>query len=80
MTLIILPKAKKQLRRLPKTQQVKIIRKLTYLEANMISGKQLHAEYEDYLSIRAWPYRILYTLQGNKILVHAIKHRQGVYR
>lgn len=81
MKLIILPKAKKQLKKLPKSDQAKITRKLTYLEAGFIIGKQLHAEYEAYSTVRAWPYRILYTMQDNNtILIHAVKHRQGSYK
>lgn len=80
MKLIILPKAKKQLRKLPRPDQTKIVRKLTYLEAGLITGKPLKGKYQNYFSIQAWPYRILYTIQANTIVIHVVKHRQGVYK
>lgn len=74
--------AQKQYEHLPKTQQIKIRKKLIGLEQNPHSGKKLEAELKGIRSLRAWPYRILYEINKDKqiIEVHKIVHRQGAYK
>lgn len=73
--------AQKQYKRLPKSQQTKILKKLVGLEKNPNAGKKLEGELKGFRSLRAWPYRILYEINktGQRIEVHKIAHRQGVY-
>lgn len=73
--------AQKQYKRLPKQQQAKILRKIMILEQNPNAGKKLEGELKRFRSLRAWPYRILYEINKAKqrIEVHKIAHRQGVY-
>jgi addiction module RelE/StbE family toxin len=81
MEIIITPKALKQYKSIPQREQVKVKKKLHALEINAYEGKKLSGEFATVRSLRAWPYRILYTLDEEKqtIFVITIAHRQGVY-
>jgi mRNA-degrading endonuclease RelE of RelBE toxin-antitoxin system len=74
------PRVFKQLSKIPKVEAKKIIRKLETLAYDPYSGKQLQGEYKNLLSIKAWPYRIIYLIKKDGILIYSIKHRQGSYK
>lgn len=72
----------KQLSKLPHKQQQRITAAVVGLREDPYSGKKLSGKYRDYYSLRVWPYRVIYTVQQQKLLVLIIRigHRQGVYR
>jgi mRNA-degrading endonuclease RelE of RelBE toxin-antitoxin system len=72
----------KQYRRLPKSDSQKINKKLLQLQENPFSGKKLSGELAGSLSLKAWPYRIIYNIDvaGREIWVLSILHRQGAYK
>lgn len=61
----------------------KIISKLEGVESNPYKeGKllsNLPERWKNLRSARVGKYRILYTLEGNDVVIHAIKHRSIVY-
>lgn len=79
---IIHPLARKSLRRLPRKQQERIRSEIDALADNPYSGKKLEGRYEGKYTWRAWPYRIIYTIEKNIVTVTilSIGHRQGVYK
>ena len=82
MEVIVTRQAEKQLVKLPKTERKKVQRKLLLIESSPLSGKKLSAEFEGKRSLKAWPYRIIYSVdtQTNKIFILSILHRQGAYK
>lgn len=82
MQVYLTPSSKKDLKKLPISEQRKIGRKLIVLGSNPYSGKKLSGELESLYAIRAWPYRIIYEidLKDKRIEVHKIRHRQGSYK
>lgn len=76
---IITPKAQKQYYHLPSTEKIKIKKKLIALENDPFLGKKLSGELSELMSLRAWPYRIIYYITGKKIFIVSIIHRQGAY-
>jgi mRNA-degrading endonuclease RelE of RelBE toxin-antitoxin system len=82
MQVIVTPKALKQYKHLPKTEQAKIKKKALVLEQNSQEGKKLSGEYAELRSLRAWPYRIIYYIDNaqKKIYIVTVAHRQGVYK
>lgn len=82
MKVTVAQEAQKQFARLPKAQQIKLKRKLQYLENNPILGKKLVGELANYYSLRAWPYRIIYRIDitAKEIIIRSILHRQGAYK
>ena len=81
MRVILSKEAQKNYNRLPKPSQTKIKKKLTALQQNPLLGKKLGGELEGDRSLRAWPYRIIYSIdeKQNEIRVSNILHRQGAY-
>jgi mRNA-degrading endonuclease RelE of RelBE toxin-antitoxin system len=81
MRVFLTPSAQKNFKRIPQQEQKKIAKKLIELENNAYTGKRLEGELKGYLSLKAWPYRILYDINKDEqiIQVHKIAHRQGAY-
>lgn len=82
MQVVITAEAQKQYAHLPKSEQTKIKKKLVVLESNMHAGKKLTGDYAGLRSLRAWPYRIIYSVDEEQqvLTVNSIQHRQGAYR
>ena len=74
------PEAVRQLKKFPKTEVKKIIRKLESLASDPHAGKILKGELEGLRSLRAWPYRIIYAVKETSIIIYSVAHRQGVYK
>jgi addiction module RelE/StbE family toxin len=75
-----LPRVLKQLKKVPKIEQRKILKKIEILAEDPFIGKNLHGRFSGTLSIRAWPYRIIYQIKKDSILVFSVKHRQEAYK
>lgn len=80
--LVILSKdAQKQYEQLPKSERIKVRKKLLLLADNPTAGKKLVGELSGIRSLRAWPYRIIYEINETekRVEIHKITHRQGIY-
>lgn len=75
------PKAEKQLNNIPEPYHSKILVSLASIALNPWVGKKLKGKYAGSYSLKAWPYRIIYDIYKNNllILVIKIKHRGGAY-
>jgi len=82
MDVILAKEAQKQYKRLPQTEKQKIKKKIAVLLENPSSGKRLEGKLAGRQVIRAWPYRIIYSVNKdkNRIEISDILHRQGVYK
>lgn len=78
----ITKKAQKQLAKFPKEFQVRIRSKIVILSINPLAGKPLEGKYKGSYSLRLWPYRIVYDIIKQKLLIQIIDitHRQGAYK
>lgn len=72
--------AEKDLRYISKNNLSKIKRKILSLEQQPLSGKNLTGKLQRFFSLRAWPYRIIYFIERNKVIVTHIMHRKDVYK
>ena len=73
----------KDLKKIDKTWQVKIIQKaVTVLTENPYSGKKLVGNLSDYHKLRVGNYRIIYKIIDSKVSVEVIKikHRKDIYK
>lgn len=66
MQVILANDAKKQYNHLPQSDKKKVKKKLFSLEENPLSGKKLSGELAIYRSLRTWPYRVIYIINGKK--------------
>ncbi|MBU4210447.1 type II toxin-antitoxin system RelE/ParE family toxin [Patescibacteria group bacterium] len=80
MKLEFSPTAQKQLKKLPKHQIKKIIKKINLLEKDPNYGKKLQGELKNKFSLRAWPYRIVYKINNQILYIVVIQHRQSAYK
>ncbi len=79
--LVLTKEAQKDLIHLPKNENKKILKKFGLLKEYPLSGKLLKGDFAGFYSLRAWPYRIIYTIEKTKIIViHRVEHRQSVYK
>jgi len=74
--------ARKQLRKLPKSEKIKVLKKIQLLKEDLYAGKKLLGAFEGLRSLKAWPYRIIYRYSPtDKLLfINAIEHRQQAYQ
>lgn len=74
--------AVKSIEKLSLKDKQKVARVLESLKEDPFSGKKLSGKFKDLYSIRAWPYRIIYTIIKKElvVLVVDVAHRQGVYK
>ncbi|MBW6432100.1 type II toxin-antitoxin system RelE/ParE family toxin [Patescibacteria group bacterium] len=81
--IIISDQAKKSLKKIDSRYHKKIKQKIIALSVDPFSvGKKLDGRYSGLYSLRAWPYRIIYSVIKNKLVVTVIEieHRQEVYK
>ena len=80
---IVVPKkAQKNLNKINIKYRFRILVALSALSDNPFIGKKLKGERDGEWSYQVWPYRIIYQIKTNKLVVLIIKigHRQGVYK
>ena len=82
-TIIVAPKAKKQIDELPPDIKSRIANVLLdVLAQNPFVGKALKAELKGLYSYRVGEYRIIYSILRHEVIIQIIKvmHRREVYR
>lgn len=74
-------KALKDLDKIPAKYQKKILTVLPVISADPYLGKKLEGKWAGFYSYPVWPYRIIYKIYKNILLVIIVRvgHRQGVY-
>lgn len=72
--------ARKQLKKLPKASQIKVLKNVRKISADPRAGKKLKGKLKGLWSARAWPYRIIYRFTGKLLMLVVIQHRQKAYK
>ena len=75
--------AEKQLRKLPRDDQIRVLRAIRPLATEPTpAGSRKVRGYDDVFRIRVGTYRVLYRVEGRRILIVILKigHRRDVYR
>lgn len=75
------PRVGKHLRKIPMKWQRKIQAALQTIAENPFLGKKLKGKYAGAYSYHVWPYRIIYEIYKNELIVYVIDvdHRGSVY-
>lgn len=75
-------RAKKSIKRFPKDRQRRILLATDKLSSDRFLGKPLRGQYAGLFSLRVWPYRVIYQIIDQKLLIVVVEigHRQGIYR
>jgi mRNA interferase RelE/StbE len=79
---ILSTRAKRDFKKLDAKIKKRILPALIALGQDPFLGKKLKKKFKGCFSIRAWPYRIVYYVEREKILVVVIRirHRKDSYR
>jgi len=81
MELLFSDEFKKDFRRIrDKTTRLRIIKAIKRLAENPEAGKPLQYELKNYRTLRVPPFRILYRLQGNSLVINCFGHRNDIYK
>ncbi|MEI6238346.1 MAG: type II toxin-antitoxin system RelE/ParE family toxin [bacterium] len=78
---LIRPKAKKEIEEIHGRDKERIIEALFALSLDPFQGKKLKGKYSGQYSFKVWPYRIIYEVIKDELIVFVLKvgYRQGVY-
>jgi len=80
MKIIMSPRAEKQLRKLPKFEQIAVAQKIrSFLHATIQNQEKLRG-YKDIFRVRVGDYRIVFRRSRVEIYIVLIRHRREVYR
>jgi len=80
---VIIPhRLQRRIRRLPGDVLIRLKRIISEISKNPFMGKKLKGRYQDKYSVRLWPYRIIYKIQKEELIVEVIEieHRGRAYR
>jgi mRNA interferase RelE/StbE len=69
----------KNLKRLDRQTQVRILKELQILKIKPVAGKQLVGKLSDLASFRVGDYRIIYQVSEQQIIIRTMGHRKKVY-
>ena len=80
--IVLVKSAEKSLKKLPKTKRARVLKALKELEKAPYLGKSLVGELSGLFSLRIWPYRVIYRIEKNRLIVIVLNigHRQGIYK
>lgn len=78
----ILPAALKELNKLDKKTHERVLITLAKVKQNPYIGKKMDGRRKNQYVVRVWPYRVVYEISNNLLVVLVIKiaHRQSVYK
>ena len=80
MKITILPRAEKELRRLPKFDQIAIAQKIRLLPSPSLTGEEKLSGYARVFRVRVGNYRIVYKKINEEIVIILIGNRKDIYR
>ena len=80
MKIIFSNKFKKEHKKIKdNAKRIKLIKKLQNLTKNPFLGKPLKYKLKNHRSLRISPFRIIYRVEKNKIIINYFEHRKEVY-
>lgn len=80
MKISLLPRAEKDLRKLPKFDQIAVASKIRSLPDPPVLGEEKLTGYPRVYRVRVGNYRIVYKKMSESIVIVLIRHRRDVYR
>jgi mRNA interferase RelE/StbE len=80
--LVIPKKVQKEIEKIDLKDKPRFEAVLVRIQENPFIGKKLSGEHKNARSYKVWPYRILYEIIDNDLIILVIRigHRQGVYK
>tara|TARA_Y100000310_G_scaffold131979_1_gene131093 strand:- start:7638 stop:7886 length:249 start_codon:yes stop_codon:yes gene_type:complete len=63
-----------------KTTRLRIIKQIKKLESDPKAGKPLQYSLKNHRTLRVPPYRLIYRIEEDKIIINCFDHRRDVYK
>jgi len=80
MEIIFSSEFKKEFKKIKdKTIRLKIIKQLKKISNSPETGKHLKYNLKNHRSVRVTPFRIIYKIEENKIIINCFDHRKDAY-
>lgn len=80
MDILFSEEFKKDFRKIKdKTTRLRVIKQLKKLAETPEAGKPIQHKWKSHRSVRVSPFRIIYRLEGDKIIVNCFDHRKDAY-
>lgn len=76
----LMPKAIKDLKKLPKMEAENILKKIRCLEHGLNGDIKKLTNYTPEYRLRVGKYRVLFEVEGTIVVIYRVKHRQKAYR
>lgn len=80
MKITLSPRAEKELRKIPKFDQIAIAQKIRSLPHPNISGEEKLGGFSSVYRVRVGNYRIVYRKMSQSVYIILIGHRRDIYR
>ena len=81
MKTVLSPRAEKQLKRLPKVDQIAVAKKIRAIKnATRVSREEKLRDFGNIFRVRVGDYRIVYRKTRKEVYIVLIRHRKDVYR
>ena len=75
----LMPKAIKDLKRLPKLETRRIVQKIQALEDGLTGDIKKLTNHSPEYRMRVGNYRVLFEIDGQKLIIYRVKHRKDAY-
>ena len=81
-SILYTPRALANFKKTPHQWQKRIARMIDPLATNPYAGKRLQGNLAGQFSLRVWPYRVIYIIKKQEIIVVIldVRHRQNAYK
>ena len=81
MKVVLSPRAEKQLKKLPKVDQIAVAKKIRLIrDEKAVVGEEKLKDFENIFRVRVGDYRIVYRKTRKEAYIVLIRHRKDVYR
>ena len=78
--IIVKPRAFKDGKRIPKRMRARIFEKIALLENDLTGNVKHLTDFIPEYRLRVGDYRVLFEIEGDRVVVYRIRHRKDVYR
>lgn len=81
MKVVLSPRAEKQLKKLPKVDQIAVAKKIRLIrDEKTVVGEEKLKDFENIFRVRVGDYRVVYRKIRQETYIVLIRHRRDVYR
>jgi len=77
--ILIMPRAVKQLKKLPKQDRQRLDRAILSMEDDMTGDVKRLVNHDPRFRLRVGEFRVLFNVEGQRLIIHQVSHRREAY-